>query len=180
MALLTPDLVEYQTLGRVSADTPGLSEVLERAENAVIRYCEWHVAPARDETLILDGSGTGLVQLPSLKVNEIQEVRQLGQVVPPEAYDWSATGQIQLRNPSGRWTGRYRGIQVDLNHGYDELPADLVNVILGLVVRAVASPMGEIMVRVGDRQSQFGSSAGSVSPLDLEYQVLSRYRARVA
>lgn len=180
MAHLTTDEIESRTLGRVSADTPGLSEVLERAENAVIRYCEWHVAPARTETLILDGSGTELVQLPSLKVNEIQSVRHLGKDVDPEAYDWSATGQIRLRNPQSRWSDRYRSIEVDLDHGYEELPDDLATVILGLVVRSIASPMGEIMIRVGDRQSQFGSAAGSVTPLGSEYQILSRYRARVA
>lgn len=178
MALLTTDEVEHRTLGRVPADLPGLSQVLSRAEESVIAYCEWHVAPRRTETLILDGTGSRLLQLPSLKVNDVTTVRHLGETMDPDLYDWSATGQIELRNPQARWTDRYRGIEVEIDHGYEDIPSDLASVIVGLVVRAAASPMGETMIRVGDRQSHY-SRVGTM-PLNAEYQVLERYRVRVA
>lgn len=178
MALLTTDEVEHRTLGRVPADLPGLSQVLSRAEESVIAYCEWHVAPRRTETLILDGTGSRLLQLPSLKVNDVISVRHLGDLMDPDLYDWSATGQIELRHPQDRWTHRYRGIEVEIDHGYENIPSDLASVIVGLVVRATASPMGETMIRVGDRQSHYGG-VGTM-PLDAEYRVLDRYRVRVA
>lgn len=176
MALLPSDL-ESHTLGRVSADTPGLDSVLARALDAVVAYCGWHIAPEVTETLTLDGSGSYLLQLPSLHVVDVSAVRQLGEPVSSTLYDWSVTGQIELRRPQGVWSRRYRSIEVDVVHGWAELPPDLEMVVLGLAGRAAASPLGETSIKVGDRMSTY--AAVGTSPLGNELAVMQRYRVRV-
>lgn len=174
---LTPSDVEIYTLGRVSADTPGLGSVLDRAERAVLAYCNWHVYPSVTETLVLDGPGLPVLQLPSKYVTAVDEIRVLGEVLEPEAYDWASSGLVELRNPRGRFPRRYRSIHVDLVHGHTLMPPDLETVILGMTVRACASPLGETSIRVGDRSSTFGGVG--TSPLADELYILDRYRVRV-
>ena len=47
--------------------------VLAAAE-AVRSYCGWHIAPAVEETVTLDGSGGRHLLLPSLHVTEVSEI----------------------------------------------------------------------------------------------------------
>lgn len=173
---LGPSDVERYSLGRVAADTPGLDSVVARAERAVTEYCGWHVAPAVLETLVLDGSGHGTLQLPTKRVESIWSVKVLGVELGLNDYDWSPVGMLAMRSHA-RFPDRYRSVEVSLTHGYETMPAELETVILGLAVRAVASPMGETSIRVGDRMSTFGSVG--TSPMQAEYEVLDRYRVRL-
>ncbi len=176
MALTASD-VEAYSLGRVAADTPGLDSVVQRAEAAVVAYCGWHIAPQVSETLVLDGSGTGLLQLPTKHVVAIDRVSLLGVDLEADLYDWSRVGLIQIRSPRGMFPRRYQSVEVDLTHGHESTPPDLETVVLGMAVRAAASPMGETSIRVGERASTFG--AVGTSPLQDEYRVLDRYRVRM-
>lgn len=177
MTLLTASDLEAHSQGRVSADTPGLDSVVSRAQDAVLSYCQWHVAPEIRETLTLDGSGTRLLQIPSLRVAEVVSITEDGKEIPQEHYDWSAAGLVSLRHPGRVWSDRYRSIEITLRHGFDRLPPELETVILGIALRASASPLGETTIRVGDRMSVFGGVG--TSPMATEYQILDRYRVRV-
>lgn len=109
------------------------------AQNAVRRYCGWHVAPELDETLVLDSHGGRILMLPSRHVNSVTGVKVEGAELAQDAYDWSEAGLIQLR--SGHWPDHPRAVEVALNHGYppEEVP-EILELIRNLAKRARTQP----------------------------------------
>ena len=121
-----------------------------RALAAVQAYCGWHIAPSTDDELTLDGPGSSTLVLPSLHVTAISSVTELGTVVDPTGYAWSATGVVRRTGEGGdglwgytwthaRWTGALRGLVVAFTHGYDELPLEVQAVVDRVASRAVES-----------------------------------------
>lgn len=122
------------------------SEARERAEATVRAYCGWHVAPEVTETIVLDGPGSGVLLLPTLRVVSIASVTEAGALLDPATYAWSVAGFVR-RDPDTwhvelqeRWTSALRGIEVVLTHGYAEWPPELVGLLDGLAARVLAGP----------------------------------------
>ena len=120
------------------------AEARARAEATVRAYCGWHVAPEKDETLTLDGSGNGALLLPSLHVVDVVSITENGTLLDPTDYAWSQAGMVR-RFPAtwrvdaqGRWTGNLRAVVVEVVHGFTDWPLDVLAVIDRLVVRATA------------------------------------------
>lgn len=136
------------------------------ASGAVRSYCGWHVAPVVDEKVILDGRGGTVLDLPTLRLVSLDEVRVEGEVVPN--VEWSQDGMLR-----GEWPDRWRSIEVDMHHGY-EVPADLLGVVVDAAARAVNSELGGQAETIGP--FSFSASEGSTSLFDYELRVLDRYR----
>lgn len=176
--MLTTDQIEIATSGSVSADTPNLQEWLDQISDGIEHFCGWHIAPVRTETLILDGPQSPVLQIPSLMVRDVVSVTENGKPVDPDEYDWSPDGLLARRGRS--WTGRYRGVVVELEHGYEQVPGDLIATVAKLVARADAAPAGETSIRIGERSAAYESSrVTQVAPLSGEVAVLDRYRVQV-
>lgn len=114
--------------------------LVRQAQGTVRRYCGWHIAPEVTETLTLNGSGSRSLWLPSLYVTDIGSITDCGTTVDADDYDWSANGYVQRR--TGCWTFRARQIVVDLTHGYEEIPDELIGVAVSLAARRASSPAG--------------------------------------
>ncbi|CAM3038812.1 hypothetical protein [Skermania piniformis] len=143
---------------------------------AVRTYCGWHIAPARTETLVVDGPGGPVLQLPTLHVTAVESVTELGKPLTASAgYSWSARGSLR-RQPRGTWwTDEYRAIEVRLTHGHPVAPADIVGVVMDRALTAAASPAGQPAEKMGP--FEFGGSAGTAAAfLDSQYAILDRYR----
>lgn len=125
--------------GVIPADHPGLPSAIESAVDAIRTYCRWHVWPARTETLTVDGEGGRVLTLPTLHVTNITEIREQD-VVDPEDYEWSQSGDVRRRR--GCWTTRWRGLHIDLTHGYDQCPPALAALLVDTVSEALAHPVG--------------------------------------
>ncbi|WP_280441200.1 hypothetical protein [Nocardia brasiliensis] len=162
-------------------------------------YCGWHIAPALDETLVVDGSGGPTQQLPTLLLNSVASVSENGVEVRADDYEWSRDGTLRRRREnvllplSGvefgwgrayprswgppRWTHRYRGIAAVVNHGHPAVPENLVSVILDAASAAVAAPLG---VAVGEPETMgpftFGASTSGVEFSAAQYRVLDRFK----
>jgi hypothetical protein len=120
-------------------------EARARAEATVRAYCGWHIAPVKDETLTLDGPGTGTLMLPSLHVLDVLSITEDEILLTPLDYAWSQAGMVR-RFASGcwqvdrqpRWTGNFRAVVVEITHGFTDWPPDVLVVIDRLVARAVS------------------------------------------
>ena len=139
--------------------------VWAKAVHKVRGYCGWHIAPAVTETVTMDGTGGPVQFIPTLHVIDLKSVTDDGaQVVDPE---WSRSGMIRKH---GCWTRKLRGVVAEVEHGYEDWPDDLLDVIEEIA--------GD--VRQG-RVSQVTSRSHQVSfdlNIDNEarFSVLDRYR----
>lgn len=174
--MTTPDFV---TVPDLEAYRAGDDEAIIRQTQAAIRrYCGWHIAPEITETIVLDGDGSRHLWLPSLHVTAVTAVTNGDTVLDvTDDLDWSETGFIELR--CSRWTERPRRISVELTHGYEEIPADLVELAVSLAARAASSPSGAISEHAGQVSLTFGTFngvAGGLALLAHEKELLSEYR----
>ncbi|UTN93299.1 head-to-tail adaptor [Gordonia phage Widow] len=127
----------------LDSSIPNVEKAVDRAVAFARREAGWHIFPEVTETLTLDGEGGSVLTLPSLHVTELLAVTENGSALDEAAYEWSATGDLKRR---GRcWTTRWRGVTVELKHGYDLESADLAD-LLGAIAGAVgvqaANPLG--------------------------------------
>ena len=140
---LTPEiLAEYAP---IDPATPNLQQAIDAAVAHARRTAHWHIFPAVDQILTVDGEGGGVLTLPTLRVNSITSVTERGgdPLEEWEAYEWSRTGD--LKRLAGCWTTTWRGITVELNHGYDPEDADLLDLLKAIgsaVATAAANPLG--------------------------------------
>lgn len=168
------------TNGMVTADDlsflPGApfedSEVdaaVETLRNAV----RWHIAPQRSGTVELDIS---IMQrrlfLPTTCLISIDEIRANGEVVSPDDYQVSKTFSRVARTGCAYWPPGYGSVEVDMTHGYDTVPKDLLNAIAAIaatnrrdqtVREAVAGPftmaligIDKVIERYDPRRFQLG------------------------
>ena len=135
---LTADqLAEYAPF---DPETPNVAKAIDAAVGQLRDRAGWHVFPSVTETLNLDGEGGEVLTLPTLKVSAVLEVRENGLVLDPSAYEWSAKGDLRRRG--WVWTSRWNGITVQLTHGYENPPAELLRAIGTAVATAAANPLG--------------------------------------
>lgn len=148
------------------ADVPdGVDESSWLAACSAVRgHCGWHVAPPVTETLTLDGPGGDVLHLPSQRVTAVASVISDGTAVAnPE---WSADGMVRT---SGRWSRKFRGVAVDLTHGYDECPEEVLTVLRGMV--AADGRGGVQSVTSGAHQVRYDPALS-----DSHRAILDRYR----
>lgn len=148
---------------------------INAATSAVRRYCGWHVTPEHEETLVLDGSGGPVIQLPSKHVVDVTAVLVAGS--PVEA-DWSEVGLLS-RKDGGCWPAKYRSVSVTLKHGFEDA-GELGALIAGIAARASLNPSGNVVSqRAGTQSVTYAASGGSVASIPLlqtEKDMLEPYR----
>lgn len=151
-------------------------QALDAAVGIVRGYCGWHVFPRRSETLTVQGSGAKVLYLPTMAVADVIAVSEEGEELPPNAYEWAECGTLRKR--VGCWTSAYRGVEVELVHGLDAVPA-VDSIVLSMVKRAASNPTGLSSMTVGGRSEgyfSYGGVAGAFMPMAQEYAVLDAYR----
>lgn len=152
------------------------AEFLAAAEAAVRAYCGWHIAPNITEDVILDGSGSRHVLLPSLHVTDITAASNGGAVLDPLDLEWSETGIVRAQ---GCWTSRLRGVRMTIEHGFESVP-DVVEIVRAIAGRAASSPTGVTREQAGAVSVSFATVApgvsGGVVLMAHEREMLDRYR----
>lgn len=147
------------------ATTPaGVDESNWKAACAAVRsFCRWHIAPSHRETVTVDGSGGDVLFLPTHRLTEIHSIVDDGrEVSDPE---WSAAGMVR-----GSWSCKFRGVVVDMTHGLDECPDDVLNVALSLAKRP---PNGGLKSKGA---GPFSETYGDSDMSDSERTTLAPYR----
>ena len=144
---------------------------------AVRRYCGWHVAPVFEETVTLDGSGQSALILPTKRLVRLVTVVEDGTELDVSTLEASQTGIV--RKPKGPWTRKLGGIEVTMEHGYEEYD-DLVAVVDTVAARARATGAGVVQQGAGPFSVRRGTGADggvlSVPLLQSEKDLLQPYR----
>lgn len=108
--------------------------------------CGWHIAPSVTETLTAEASPRrGVLFVESMHLTAVTEIRDPdGVVVDPDTYEWRPAGIIE--RSSGWWrAGTY---EVDVTHGYPDLPEDARTAILQLASRLKEDPRNNLAMQV--------------------------------
>lgn len=150
-------------------------DLLLQAEQMVRDYCGWHIAPARTETLTLDGSGGRAMVLPTLNLTAVASITEDDVALDLTTIEWSSAGILRrchCYHACGcRWTRRFRGVVASITHGYDSAPADVSGVVQALAGRAKGNTAGLQSKTIGPFSETY-----STDLLSTEMTVLARYR----
>lgn len=122
---------------------------------AVRSWCGWHIAPSATETLYVEGEGGRVMLLPSLHVSEVSEIRdESGTVVT----GWKSRTNGILR---GYWRCEEE-YAVDLTHGYEEMPAEITEIVSDLDARSGSAgafaQVGQVRYATGSDGAPIGAS----------------------
>jgi hypothetical protein len=165
--------VEGFTRGRLNRDDDETQNQLDAALAAARNYCGWHVTPEIvDDTVTLDGTGTSVLVLPTLKVTDLTEVEEDGETLELTDLSWSERGLI-LKKSGYWWSALFRSITVTFSHGYNSAP-DFESVIFSAIERGAFSSDSAPRV-IGPFQYSDPGNADAVLFTDSERAVLDRY-----
>lgn len=164
---MSNDLVDPTEL----EDFPGAPftpEVVDAAVADLRSILGWHVAPQRTETVTLDNEGGGReIVLPSRHVVAVSDVRDVSGDSPVEMTGWRlSTAQTLTRTC---WPVGASVLEVDLDHGWEHLPPDLLPVLTGLCQAAATSAVvgqqsaGPFSVTVASRQQIIDANAATLA-----------------
>lgn len=145
-----------------------------RAEAEVRAYCGWHVAPSRRESITLDGDDSGVLLLPTLRMTALHSLSVRGASVNVDdelVVEWSTSGVVRCSTR----TASMRGVVVELTHGFDDWPLEVLSVIDRLTQRALDDPGA--LVQVGAvRYATSSDGLPIVGLTELDKLVIDRYR----
>lgn len=143
---------------------PSVDEESWYAAVAAVRsYCGWHIAPEVTETVTIDGSGSSLQILPTMRLVDLVSITNDGTAV--DSPEWSHDGFVRR----SCWTRKLRGVVAEMTHGYEVWPDELESVTVELV--AGAARAGVKAVTSGSHQVSFETTLSSS-----QLGVLDRYR----
>ena len=127
-------------------------------------YCGWHIAPVVEETLILDGSEGSSLMLPTLHIKDVLSVKVGGTDL--SYFEWSQSGYLRKR---GSWGRRLRSVEVTLRHGYENVPAKLLQMagspVFDAAVRTSAH-IGQVSISMPSQTNTSGMNPFVASVLD--------------
>lgn len=114
---------------------------VDAAVQAVRNAAGWHIAPERTETVVLDiVCAERRLRLPTRKLVAVAEIRDADtdEVVVADTYRVShALAQVKR---SSWWTSGFETVEVDMTHGYETTPADVLAVVANAVGLARRDP----------------------------------------
>jgi hypothetical protein len=147
-----------------------------RALAEVQAYCGWHIAPSETETITVDGSGSNVQPLPTLRMTDLLSLSVDGLPVDLTQIEWSEAGFIRCDVAQ---TDRLRGVVVEITHGYDAMPLDVQAVVDRFASRLIESDqMSTMLAQVGQVRVALGRDGlpASAALTELDRLVLDRYR----
>lgn len=164
---MPPSLVSDPTLLDDYPGAPFPAFVVESAAESVRSDAGWHIAPQVTETVTVDGAWSKLLILPTLKLVSVSAVRVWNSTT--EVYEartgWRLAGSGMLWHPLG-WDYGVSGVEVDMVHGFDDCPLDLIPVVAARCQRAsVDATVTQRSETVGARTS---SEAYNINRLEIE------------
>ena len=182
------------------ADQPRVERLLAMASAAIRGWTHQTLSFVRDHEVTVPSSGTELLMLAELPVQDVTSIEtlfgldwwwadesELIHSTDPSGWNdwgrfsWDAAGRLR-RLDGRRWGLPNDPVTVTYSHGWKEIPADIIAVCAAKVGNAVASaevnPEGLRSVTIGDYTRAFADPSASTGVLnDGEKAILARYRA---
>ncbi|MGC4891084.1 hypothetical protein [Micromonospora sp. DT227] len=164
----------------LNAEDAATAQLLIDMVSAEIRsHCGWHITPIADDTVTVDGSGSQVLALPTMRLLDVVSLKERGVDVDVAGVQWSEAGYLWRAAP---WTSALRGVEVQISHGYAATPPELAAVVCGAAARAMANPSGVAREASGGESVSYATQNGAPLTLaltDLELRLLDR-RYRIA
>ena len=175
---LIPADVATFTGGRLDAEDDRVAQLLTDAVSDARALCGWHVTPVRTATITLDGPGSPLLVLPTLRMTGLASVVEDGIELDVSTLAWSSRGLV--RKKSGAcWSGQFSSITVVFEHGIDAADAaGWRRAVLSCVDRRSLDIGGGQPTRVGPFEWGNSTVAGMFS--QAEQEVLQSFRLEKA
>lgn len=183
------------------------ARLITMASGLVRRYTRQNITQVVDDVVTMPGNWSNVLDLPQRPVTAVSSVTMNGATMPSTQWRlvddrlFVGTGSWQtdygtmlwggpaLYGPAGSvngpqatgasWQGPQARVQVTYTHGFAEVPADVTNVVAGMVALAIASPVGVNSEQVGGYKVAYTRSEGgsmAIQPADKE--ILNFYRKR--
>lgn len=149
------------------------ADQIQVASARIRAYCRWHIFPNVNTVLTMDGPGQRFAMLPSLHVTAVNLVTEDTVELLDTDYEWSASGQLWK---AAGWTGHFRGLVVDFDHGYDDVPEEIRDVCIAVAKRLPAQLVGATQETAGGVSRTYGSLFDVDPFLPAERMELDRYR----
>lgn len=182
------------------------ARLIPMASAMVRRYTRQNITQAT-ETVTLPGNWTHILELPQRPVTSVTSVVINGATSPSTSWKlvdnrlFLSTGSFQpdygqmyaggpnLWGPAGStggpqatgatWQGPQAQIVVTYTYGFAEVPADISNIVAGMVALAIASPVGINNEQIGGYKVAYSrSEGGSMMLQDGDKKALDFYRKR--
>ncbi len=188
------DVEAFLQLELTGEQTVAVERALTEATAAIRNYCRQHISLVEDDEVVLYPFGGWRLFLPELPVLAVSVVEQDGTALTADDYIWERSG-ILRRYPDARWVAGNTTVRVVYDHGYAEIPDDIVAVATRAAARAfqaglraaeTAGTPGIASKSLGDFSVSYateGSSAEGVMGasaarvlLMSEKELLNRYR----
>ena len=191
MAELTAADVDLYTGGRLLANDPEVQRTLSAALTIARREVGWHVSPVIEETVVLDGPGSRILNLPTRRLITLTSIEEDGTPLTLSDLTWSAGGPpgllerpVSVRKRSrGWWSCDYQAVEVTMTHGYtEEEAADWRQAILQMVDQmSVATTAGRgdadlVTKRIDDVSYTWGAVSAGADALTSMNSILDDYR----
>ncbi len=163
--VVADDLAEFP--GAPFSDTVATS-----AGESIRSEVGWHIAPELTETLTVDSDGGRYLFLPTLRLVDVTEVRDVTSDTPRVLDGWRQSEKGILYRVGG-WPVGMSALKVDLTHGYPTCPPALLPAVAAYA-QAIKRGGRVTQESLGSRSVSFATSGDGSSLLS----VVARYALR--
>lgn len=154
----------------------------------MVAYCHWDpTTPVVNEQVLLDGSGTRLLTLPSLYVTAVSAVTvtrwdastYAAQIGAGGDVGWSENGELAWLPSSlqgNGWPEGKQNVAVTYSGGYATTPPDLAAALASIDQRLPKIQSGLQNAKIGTASMTYAATVAAGGLLVVEQMVLDRYR----
>lgn len=146
---------------------------LAGASGIVRGFCRWGLTREPAAVMTIDGNGSRVLNLPTLRLNAVESVTVEGTALDAAGYVWSAGGQLYR---DAGWPIGFRSVTAVVDHGYDTIPDDVRIVVCSLAARYYSNPERLRSKTVGATASTFTIDAAGHELSELEMTLIAGYR----
>lgn len=133
---------DYEEFTGLEATTQ-VGALLESASAKVRRYLGQTISYVEDDEIIVRPRN-GVARLPQRPVTDVSEVVRNGTTLDADSYAWTRQGLLYGPDNINRFDldliWGCVPLTVTYSHGYEDIPADLVELVINLASRGVQSP----------------------------------------
>jgi hypothetical protein len=119
-----PDLFAPEDLAGLPGD-PFDADLVTQAGEAIRNAAGWHIAPEVTETLTVDSAGGPYLFLKTKRLSDVTEIRDVTDGGSTVLTGWTFNRLGRVTRLSG-WPCDGHTLEVDVVHGFDEVPAELL------------------------------------------------------
>lgn len=169
-------------IGAIPDDTDvqvQIARLLELASAKVRRFTRQQISAVEDDELTVYGAWSSELYLGQKPVTAITSITVDDVLVDPSEYTWTVSGLVE-RIYCRIWGTPRQVIVVTYDHGYVDIPDEIVGIVAELVAAKYSSPEALDSETIGNYAYTGGDGAGSAFKLSEDQEeILKDFKTRV-